>query len=414
MLTHVFAFSPFFVITTIVSKLLAKLNPIVNMLMIKFVFDSLTNESWWSIDIIFVVITLMSILALASVFNTWYMDYYRPIAEDRFHLFMKEKVYKKIAKIDLLIHESPEYYDRYLRASNEAVVRPIAIMDSATDLFALAFQSATTIAIIALLDTVLLIIAAIGFIVPVVVSIWKNKFQYMFRIESTKRNKPIKYFDRIMYMEDYSKEYKIFPLNTMFISKLKTYYTELIETKQKYGKLFSIFDVLVNTHQIVVIGVMIIYLINQIKAGILTIGDFSVLLTGTQQLIGIFSRLFSIFPEMHKNSLYISDYKRFMDFQPSIETEQNVLRDDISHFKELKLNSVSFGYVQNDLILKNIDITIKKGDKIALLGKNGAGKSTLIKLLLRLYDCQKGHLEINGQEYSSFNVLWGRKILFYY
>ncbi len=55
-------------------------------------------------------------------------------------------------------------------------------------------------------------------------------------------------------------------------------------------------------------------------------------------------------------------------------------------------------------VLKNINLTIKSGDEIALVGENGAGKTTLIKLILRIYDCQKGKILINDIPIEKLNL----------
>ena len=49
------------------------------------------------------------------------------------------------------------------------------------------------------------------------------------------------------------------------------------------------------------------------------------------------------------------------------------------------MENVTFGYVPEHTVLKDISLTVKKGETVALVGDNGAGKTTLIKLLLGLY-----------------------------
>lgn len=70
----------------------------------------------------------------------------------------------------------------------------------------------------------------------------------------------------------------------------------------------------------------------------------------------------------------------------------------ITKFNEsIIFNNVSFSYSSNDgTVLKNIDIEIKKGETVALVGKSGAGKSTFVDLVLRFHDPSKGHITIDG------------------
>lgn len=63
---------------------------------------------------------------------------------------------------------------------------------------------------------------------------------------------------------------------------------------------------------------------------------------------------------------------------------------------EIKLEDVSFAYDEDNEILKNINLTIKKGESIAIVGENGAGKTTLIKLITKLFGASSGRILING------------------
>jgi ATP-binding cassette subfamily B protein len=63
---------------------------------------------------------------------------------------------------------------------------------------------------------------------------------------------------------------------------------------------------------------------------------------------------------------------------------------------EICFDNVSFGYKPDEYILKNLDFTIKPGEKIALVGPTGAGKSSIIRLLCRLYEPTKGRILVDG------------------
>lgn len=70
----------------------------------------------------------------------------------------------------------------------------------------------------------------------------------------------------------------------------------------------------------------------------------------------------------------------------------------------VEMKNVSFSYDNSNFALKNISMSIKPGQKIAIVGENGAGKSTLTKLLLRLYDTSSGDILINGQPIRDYDV----------
>jgi ATP-binding cassette, subfamily B, bacterial MsbA len=69
----------------------------------------------------------------------------------------------------------------------------------------------------------------------------------------------------------------------------------------------------------------------------------------------------------------------------------------LENFEEnIKFENVSFSYIQEKEILRNINLEIKKGQTVALVGASGGGKSTIADLLIRFYDVQKGEISIDG------------------
>ncbi len=64
--------------------------------------------------------------------------------------------------------------------------------------------------------------------------------------------------------------------------------------------------------------------------------------------------------------------------------------------KSIEINNLSFSYNEEREILKGIDLSINKGEKVAIVGRSGSGKSTLLRLLLRYYDDYDGEILIDG------------------
>jgi ATP-binding cassette subfamily B protein len=71
---------------------------------------------------------------------------------------------------------------------------------------------------------------------------------------------------------------------------------------------------------------------------------------------------------------------------------------------EIKLEDVTFGYKPEHPILKSLNVHIRPGEKIALVGPSGAGKTTLIKLLLRFYDVDSGTIRVDGQDVRDWDL----------
>ena len=66
-------------------------------------------------------------------------------------------------------------------------------------------------------------------------------------------------------------------------------------------------------------------------------------------------------------------------------------------------NHVKFGYIEDQIIIKNFTSDVKKGEMIAIVGPTGAGKTTMVKLLMRFYDINGGKISIDGRDITSLS-----------
>lgn len=93
----------------------------------------------------------------------------------------------------------------------------------------------------------------------------------------------------------------------------------------------------------------------------------------------------------------------FLDEEPTIVSPENAITTPIKG--NIKFDQVSFTYPNTGVTaLKNINIDIKAGQKVAIIGKTGSGKSTLIHLLLRMYDVTSGSISIENNDVKTFDL----------
>jgi len=129
----------------------------------------------------------------------------------------------------------------------------------------------------------------------------------------------------------------------------------------------------------------------------LTVGSFQMFLRALSNVSQNFTGLASSLLEVYENYIYMVDLVWFLNLKPDLEdVEPN--KSAVGKIESVEFKNVWFKY-RDDLnwVIKGVDIKIKKGEKIAVVGENGAGKSTLIKLLGSFYTPQKGEVLINGK-----------------
>jgi subfamily B ATP-binding cassette protein HlyB/CyaB len=122
--------------------------------------------------------------------------------------------------------------------------------------------------------------------------------------------------------------------------------------------------------------------------------------------IALSSKIFSSLKGILDDNMTLQEneviLKRYLDFD---EKAGQVAQGGMTDFKleTIEFKKINYGYLPHDLILKGIDLTISKGDKIKIEGQNGSGKSTFSKILTTLYHPTAGHILINGRDKKFYN-----------
>lgn len=108
----------------------------------------------------------------------------------------------------------------------------------------------------------------------------------------------------------------------------------------------------------------------------------------------------SIIPELQAGT---SSAERIFEFLDRKE-EENPSKKQLEKFeKEITFDNISFGYTDDKKIIDNFSLTVKKGEKIAIIGETGSGKTTILKLLTRLYDVDSGEIKIDGININEYD-----------
>lgn len=102
----------------------------------------------------------------------------------------------------------------------------------------------------------------------------------------------------------------------------------------------------------------------------------------------------NVFQQASASAVRVFDFLREPEQENEIEKKHIELE---KVFGNIEFRNVDFGYQKDKMIIQNFNATIKKGQKIAIVGPTGAGKTTLVNLLMRFYDIQGGDIFIDGK-----------------
>lgn len=134
--------------------------------------------------------------------------------------------------------------------------------------------------------------------------------------------------------------------------------------------------------------------------GTLTVGRILTFFEYVKNISNPIQSMAGIIPSIQSGLASIERIYEFLD----MEDEENPSSLKLKEFNdEIRFENVSFGYTENEKIIKDFSLTVKKGERIAIIGESGAGKTTLIKLLLRLYDIDSGEIKIDGVNINEYD-----------
>lgn len=132
-----------------------------------------------------------------------------------------------------------------------------------------------------------------------------------------------------------------------------------------------------------------------ILRGSITAGSFVSFLTALIMLYTPIKSIGGTYNSVLMSFLAIERVFDIFDTVPAIMDKKGAVKMD-SKVKKIEYRDVSFEYVQDVPVLKNINFTVKKGQTVAFVGNSGGGKSTVVSLLPRFYDVTSGAILING------------------
>lgn len=161
----------------------------------------------------------------------------------------------------------------------------------------------------------------------------------------------------------------------------------------------------VYAHAVSLVRQVLVYgwLVFSVIGGQISIGEFTLYSASAFQFAGAVSSFLQSLSAIRERSAQTDDFRDFMDANVTVQKKKTrpIPKADGYTFE---FRNVSFKYrSQEKFALKNINLTLPWGQRLAVVGLNGAGKTTFIKLLLRLYDVTEGAIYMNGIDIREFD-----------
>ncbi len=158
-------------------------------------------------------------------------------------------------------------------------------------------------------------------------------------------------------------------------------------------------------HVIVSVGIAaaIGYGSHLIMSGTITSGNFVSFITALILLYTPVKNIGNNLNSVQLSFFAIEQIFNKLDIVPSIRNKENAIVLNKAHSR-ISFKNVNFEYIKNKPVLKNINLEVKQGETIALVGNSGGGKTTIVNLLPRFYDVKSGNIMIDNVDIRDYTL----------
>jgi ATP-binding cassette subfamily B protein len=345
---------------------------------------------------------LMLVGAVISVAGIFLEGQQRLVAV-RVGEYTADRLIETASAVDLITFESPVFHDRLQRAQTSAQARPTQLASGLVGIVGGLFAVGGVAAALLVIQPVLFAVVTIGFIPAWLATNRAGRLIYRFSVEQTERDRRRAYLFGILTRRDEAQEIRGFDLGGFLSDRHRDLYERLIADLR---------EVLRRRLRIAVLGQMATAIVGAAAVGALvwlvTNDRITLAAAGSAagamlMLSGRLKDLANNAASLYEGALYLADYASFVDVIPKLEASRSRQPAPAS-LDVARAEGVTFTYPsRTSPSLVDVDLEVRRGEVVALVGENGSGKTTIAKLLAGLYHPERGVVTWNGMDTSTID-----------
>lgn len=385
------------------------IQPFVFLLIPKYIIDELTNGARWE-KVIEYILILLSVKLVFTVVGQLlsYGDYLSKQIN-----WVKNRI---INDTQLMNMDYDKFEDNSTRDFVEAVqyvTKPYLFVDDfVVPFFTSLFQLAGYTYIIATLHPLIIVFIIVIIFLSSKISDKNEKIKYDYQHVLASHRRKFTYLFKTMLNFDFAKEIRIGGADAWIFERYQYETEEYLKSYTKNQRSYfktSVLSAVVSFFQTIVLYGYCAY---KAISKLITVGDFSLYLGSITNFTSSFTGFVGKIVEIKYLSQNIENYQKYLELSTPSAMKKGNVKIPVTGKYEIEFRDVWFQYPNTEnYVLKNINIKIPYGQKLAIVGFNGAGKTTFIKLLCRLYEPTKGAIYLNGVDIGTINVDQYREFL---
>ncbi len=326
---------------------------------------------------------------------------------DKFANETSVRLMRHAGSLDLQQFEDADFYDKMERARRQTNRRTSLMSQVLRQ-----FQSLITIAFLAVgliaLSPWLIVLIAVAVIPAFLGETHFNERSYSLNRQWTPERRELDYYRYIGASDETAKEVKIFGLSDYLVNRFAVLADKYYDANRKIAVARARWgSILAAIGSAGYYGAYVLIVLQTVN-GQLSIGDLTFLAGSFARLRTQLESILNQFSSMAEGALYLQDFFDFFEMKPLIQHQLANNQTTVDFPQPIKqgfvFENVGFKYPNTELwAVRDLNFSLKAGEKLALVGENGAGKTTLIKLISRLYDPTEGRILLDGRDLRDYN-----------
>ena len=396
--------APSYILLLIVQTLMSGGQVVMNVVLPKFLIDELTGACEMKRLVFFGGLVVGSNLFFAwfAKFMKRYMDVQNPYVSQKMELLLGEKVMSlPYAKL-----EDPYYLDLKERAAF-AFLNQEAMLNMITGLADLLQKGSTLLGLTVIMVTlspvlvgILLVLIGVMLLLQRRLSVHMQKIHQMI----LPINRRYGYYVNTAFDDKTQKDVRLYDMSKMLGDRVAWYNRDMTETFGSYrrqeGFYMGLYSVINDLQAAISYGYVGLRVITDWFGGRIGLGSFTMYVNAAVQFSSNITGFGEAVIRLSQLLGYLDPFMELME----LPDEQDSLRGISFSGPVESIAFENFTYPGSEKkVLDQVSFSVKKGEKIAVVGLNGAGKTTLIKLLCRLYQPCGGRILVNGREIQEYD-----------
>lgn len=369
----------------------------------KYIYSCIDRKAPFSelVGVVLIMCGIHVLLHISSAGHQLYLKTHTP----EVYRYIYGKVIDKSIQMEYRRFEQPDFYDKFTRALNESAARGMETLEIFAWFCANVTAAAIAVGMVIGTDPMLLV-----FILPsVAASLYfgskAGEVYYKLDFSNTRDGRTAAYVKRVFYEKKYASELRLFGISERLLERHKAAYDGMYERTKELRKKARKYEII----RWIIFGLMtyilpFLYVGWVIKTGRTdNVGGYLAMVTSIEFVAGNISDAVEKTVILNKQGMFISNLREFLDYTP--EAQKEGVHPVNGHLGDIEFRNVGFTYEGADKpTIHDLNLSIKKGSRIAFVGHNGAGKTTLVKLLMGLYDVTEGEIRVSGENISDYET----------